>query len=122
MDWFWSNYVGNAAKARCHSLASPLRADLHGLPPLFLVISACDVLHDENVALARRLCGAGVEVATRTYPGTIHAFIEAVAVAAVAGQALDDGSAWLCQHLEPLNGEPAREPREYSPTARCGKQ
>ena len=105
MAWFWSNYVGGP-KDRRHPLASPMRAQLRGLPPLFLVISECDILHDENVAMARRLRAAGIDVEARTYPGTIHAFIEAVAVAAVAGRALDDGAEWLRRHLAVAAGPP----------------
>ena len=99
MAWFWSNYVSEP-NDRSHPLASPLRAELQGLPPLFLVISACDILYDENLAMAHRLREAGVEVETRTYPGTIHAFLEAVAVAGVAGRAFDDGAAWLRHHFD----------------------
>ena len=114
MAWFWSNYVPDPAD-RLQPLVSPLRAELSGLPPLFLAISESDVLHDENVEMATRLRNAGNDVDARIYPGTIHAFIEAVSVAAVAERALEDQAKWLRGHLASRGDRLGRDKGEKPP-------
>jgi acetyl esterase len=73
-------------------LASPLGADLHGLPPSFLVVASHDPLFDENIAMAGRLGLAGCEVLVKIYPGTVHGFLEAESIAGskLARRALED--------------------------------
>lgn len=94
MRWMWEQYLG-ADENRANPLACPLLAELSGLPPCFLVIAESDILHDENVALAARLNAAGVPTQSIVYPGTVHGFLEAVAVARVSGKALEDTTRWL---------------------------
>lgn len=72
-----------------------LRADLAGLPPVWLVITECDPLHDDSIELERKLQLAQVPVQSKIYPGTVHSFLEAVSIADIAGQAFDDTAAWL---------------------------
>lgn len=72
-----------------------LRADVTGLPPAWLVVTECDPLHDDSIELERKLREAGVDVAAKVYPGTAHSFLEAVSIAAVAGEAFDDTARWL---------------------------
>lgn len=52
--------------------ASPLLADLAGLPPTFLVTAGFDPLRDEGRAFAAKAILAGVDVTYREYAGTIH--------------------------------------------------
>ena len=94
MHLFWSRYLPDAGQ-RLQPLASPLRADLRYLPPCFLAIAECDVLADENRAMAARLAEAGVHTTAVTYPGTTHSFLEAVSIAAVAGRALQEQADWM---------------------------
>lgn len=98
MATFWQNYLAGPADAR-NALASPLIADLGGLPPTFQVIAQCDVLAAQNHAFANRLREAGVAVEAREYAGATHSFLEAVAIADVARRALDDSARWLRSHL-----------------------
>ena len=52
--------------------ASPLLADLSGLPPTLLVAAGFDPLRDEGRAFAAKAIGQGVDVTYREYRGTIH--------------------------------------------------
>ncbi|MFO1070355.1 MAG: alpha/beta hydrolase [Geminicoccaceae bacterium] len=54
--------------------ASPIHADLAGLPPLLIHVGSCETLLDDAVGLARRAGAAGVDVTLRIWPGMIHAF------------------------------------------------
>jgi acetyl esterase len=76
MRWFWDLYCPDAGQRR-NPLAAPLGADLRGLPPTHLTVAQHDVLYDENLRFAARLGAAGVDVALRVYPGTVHGFLEA---------------------------------------------
>lgn len=68
-------YVPDAAM-RTNPLVSPLKGDLQGLPPTYLAVASHDALYDENLALARELGLAGVDVTLRVYPGMLHGFFE----------------------------------------------
>ncbi len=94
MTGFWKSYLRSAEDAG-NSYACPLRADLHGLPAAFMAIAELDILHDENVAMAERMRDAGVPVRAIVYPGTVHGFVEAMSIARVSGQALDDAAKWF---------------------------
>jgi acetyl esterase len=81
-------------------LASPLAADLHSLPPSFLLVASHDPLFDENIAMAARLGRAGCEVLLKIYPGTVHGFLEAESIVGskLARRALEDlGGFVSCQ-------------------------
>jgi acetyl esterase/lipase len=45
-----------------HPLASPLYADLAGLPPLLVLVGGREILYDDAIGLAERASRAGVEV------------------------------------------------------------
>ncbi len=94
MLWFSWQYLRSAEDA-LSPLASPLYADLKGLPPAFMAITELDVLYDQNVAMERALKAAGVAVEAHLYPGTVHSFLEAVSIAGVSDRAFADTSAWL---------------------------
>jgi len=55
-------------------LASPLYADLHGLPPLLVHVGADEVLLDDSTRLAERAHAAGVEVDFSIWPDVPHAW------------------------------------------------
>jgi acetyl esterase len=98
MRQFWVNYLASADQAS-DPYACPARADLRGLPPVFLGIPECDVLAEQNVAFAAALRAAGVETEAVVYPGATHSFLEAVSIARTAERALQEGSAWLQRKL-----------------------
>jgi acetyl esterase len=94
MVGFWQDYLGNQP-IETAPLARPIHADLAGLPPAFLCIAPCDVLADENYALADKLKAAGVDTTSVVYAGATHSFLEAVSISGLADQALSDASDWL---------------------------
>jgi len=53
-------------------LASPLYADLNGLPPMLIHASDHEVLRDDSLRLAARAKQAGVVVELRTWPKVPH--------------------------------------------------
>lgn len=53
-------------------LASPLFADLHGLPPLLLQVGTEEALYDDTVGLKQRAEAAGVEVSAESWGGMMH--------------------------------------------------
>ncbi|MEX2223941.1 MAG: alpha/beta hydrolase, partial [Candidatus Rokuibacteriota bacterium] len=63
-------YLG-ATPART-PLASPLFADLRGLPPLLIHVGSDEVLLDDAVQLAERARAAGVETTLEVYERMIH--------------------------------------------------
>ena len=99
---FWREYLGDGAEHDDDPLAQPLLATidrLRGLPPAWLAVAQCDVLHDDSIAMASRLRDAGVSTNCVVYPGTTHGFVEAASLAAVSRRALDETATWLRQRL-----------------------
>lgn len=99
MREFWREYL-RSSEDEHNPLACPIHADLRGLPPTFMVIPECDILSEQNWRLAKKLQSAGVEVETSFYPGASHSFLEAISIASISNQALDDTARWLRQSLE----------------------
>lgn len=94
MRFYWDCYCPREAD-RLHPLASPLRADLRGLPPAALTIAELDVLAAENRAMEVALRQAGVAVEAQVFPGTAHGFLRAQNHVAKAREAASFGAAWL---------------------------
>ncbi len=94
VEAFWDNYIGKIGDRR-DPYASPVLADLHDLPPVYLMVGECDILTEQNLLMAGRLLEAGNAVKVKVYPGAPHSFIEAIAVSRVTNQAIDEGAAWL---------------------------
>jgi acetyl esterase/lipase len=55
-------------------LASPLYADLHGLPPILMQVGDAEVLLDDTTRVADKARAAGVDVQVEIYPEMIHIF------------------------------------------------
>src|SRR3546814_12023151 len=60
-----------------------------------MCIAECDVLRDENIAMAALLAEAGVAVRRDIHHGASHSFLEAVSLAAIAEHAFGSAAAWL---------------------------
>ena len=91
---YLDNYLGGTPH-RDDPLALPARANLHGLPPSFHIVAACDPLADGDRAVAARMAAAGNEVRCEVYPGAVHSFLEAVSISSLADRAFAESAEWL---------------------------
>ncbi|MFC8085981.1 alpha/beta hydrolase [Streptomyces sp. NPDC057340] len=82
-------------------LASPLHADLRGLPPLLIQAGGREILLDDALRLAARAAHADVPVTLRTFPGAPHVFQGFAPLADEAAQALDQVAAFIGSHVRP---------------------
>ncbi|AWJ87425.1 acetylesterase (plasmid) [Azospirillum sp. TSH58] len=97
MRWYWRQYLGNAAPD--DPRAAPLRADLHGLPPLLLLAADLDCLRDDTLRLAERLAEAGVPHRLAVYDGLPHSFATATRLVDRAHGAVLQAALALRHHL-----------------------
>ena len=95
---FWEKYLVDPGD-RQNPLVCPVRADLRGLPPVFLAIPRCDINSEQNFQMAEVLKAAGVPVDVEVYEGATHSFLEAMSISAVANRALDDMARWIARTL-----------------------
>jgi len=89
-----------------HPLASPIFADLEGLPPIYLQVGGDETLLDDSRTLADRAKAAGVEVRLDAFPEMLHSF------QMMAGRApeADDAIERLAQWVRPRLGLTATTP------------
>lgn len=65
----WAHFLGGR---EADAYASPLKADLAGLPPMFIDVGDVDLFRDEDLELVRKLLEAGVVVEFHLWPGAYH--------------------------------------------------
>jgi len=92
IEWFNKEYAPNEAD-RASPLVSPLRAkDFSHLPPAYVLLGGYDPLHDEGLAYAEKLRGAGVAVTIADHADMVHCFIYLQTVLPQAHTALADAA------------------------------
>ncbi len=64
-------YIGKDGDKKA-PLASPLFADLTGLPPLLLQVGTAEVLLDDSTRIAERAATAGVDVTLKVWEDMFH--------------------------------------------------
>jgi monoterpene epsilon-lactone hydrolase len=79
-------------------LASPLYADLHGLPPLFIQLGTAEILLDDATRIADRAKAAGVPVTLDVWEDMIHVWPLFAAILPEGQQAIERIGAFIREH------------------------
>jgi len=92
MQWFWNNYLEDAAVVG-HPYVSPLQAqNLDSLPQAIVLTAEYDPLCDEGQAYACKLQACGINTTHSHYEGMIHGFFRMTARLDQAKRALEEVS------------------------------
>lgn len=75
--------------------ASPVYANLDGLPPLLIQVGSAEILLDDSTRLAARAGAAGVKVRLDIWPEMFHVWHTYAPVLDEGAEALDDAAAFL---------------------------
>ena len=79
-------------------LASPLYADLRGLPPILMQVGDAEVLLDDTTRVADKARAAGVDVTVEIYPEMIHIFQLFAPILPEGQQAIERIGAFIRAH------------------------
>lgn len=94
LRWYWRNYIGPRLDDP-PLLAAPSRANLRGLPPVYLGYAELDILSDESRLLSQKLIEAGVPHKLEGWPGAPHGFLQLTRDSALARRAVANMAAFL---------------------------
>lgn len=96
-EYFIEAYAGHVTDRTVPDI-SPIYGDLRDLPPLLMIVGALDVLLEDNLAMAARVCAAGGSVDLRVYPESQHGFTNRST--GMAKAARQDVERWLAALLD----------------------
>ncbi len=95
---FATAYLGSTAPTNPY--ASPLLADLRGLPPLLVQVGAEELLLDDSRELVHRIHAAGGEALLEVYPrGVFHCWQMLDGLVPEAGESLRTAGDFIMRHL-----------------------
>jgi acetyl esterase/lipase len=93
-----------------HPLASPVFADLAGLPPLLIQVGTDEVLLDDARTLAGSARGAGVDVTLEEWPRMVHVWQWYLPILAEARQSLAAVGGFVEERVKPVCPRNGRTP------------
>jgi acetyl esterase len=96
-EYFIQAYAGHVSDRTIPDI-SPVYGDLRDLPPLLMIVGALDILLEDNLAMAARVCAAGGSVGLRVYPESQHGFTNRST--GMAKAARQDIERWLAALLD----------------------
>jgi acetyl esterase/lipase len=81
-----------------HPYASPLYADLHGLPPILIHVGDAEVIRDDSTRFAAEAEAAGVDVTLEVWDEMPHVWHAFVGLLPESDQAIERIGQWLRAH------------------------
>lgn len=99
IDMFLACYLPNSD--RRDPAASPLHAELFGLPPVLIHVGSWEKLRDDSLSLARRLGEAGCSTELKIWEGMFHCWQLYASMLSDGRASLAETAAFLRHHLMP---------------------
>lgn len=99
LDEYAAAYVG-AGGDRAGQDASPMMADLSGLPPTLVQVGADEILLSDSETFQARAESAGVMAALEVWPGMIHVWQVFYTMLSAGRDAIADAGAWMSRRWE----------------------
>lgn len=100
VEWFYNQVLPEGTDRGSPKVSPLLAKDFSGLPPAYVMLGGYDPLHDEGMAYAEKLRGAGVKVTIADYADMVHCFIYLQTVLPQAHTALADAAHAVSAALE----------------------
>jgi acetyl esterase len=91
MEFFSDCYLPDES-AKSDPSASPILADLAGLPPALVLTCEFDPLRDQGEAYAKGLADAGVPVTLNRYDGAIHGVMGMAMITEIGGRFISEAA------------------------------
>lgn len=91
MQWYWRQFIGDWPHPEDPRIA-PMKANLAGLPPAYVLTAELDPLRDEGESFGEALLHAGVSTQIVRAPGMVHGFARLTAHSAVAADAVTNAA------------------------------
>jgi acetyl esterase/lipase len=82
-----------------HPCASPIHADLRGLPPILIHVGDAEILLDDSTRLAARASAAGVDVTLEVWDDMPHVWHVFAGLLPEADQAVERIGEWLRERV-----------------------
>jgi acetyl esterase/lipase len=89
-------YLGNQPD---NPLASPVRADVSGLPPMLIQVGSEEVLLSDSITFANKAAMTGIDVSLRVWAGMPHAWPLFHPFLRAGLPAIDEVGAWMRKRL-----------------------
>ena len=96
LEFMANTYLGG--RDRRTPLASPLYADLQGLPPLLIQVGSAETMLDDSTRLADRAKAAGVEATLEVWDDMIHIWPTFAPILPEGQQAIERIGAFIREH------------------------